>query len=66
MLERGYVIIIAGGILVTAVIVYQEYGLGLWPRKVKISNHCYGDKQIDSAIFVWVAIYIYFFYKENR
>ena len=35
MLERGYVIIIAGGILVTTVIVYQEYGLGLWPVKLR-------------------------------
>ena len=36
------------------------------PCKVKISNHCYDDKQIDSAISVCVAIYIYFFYKENN
>jgi len=34
--------------------------------KVKITNYCYNDWQIDSTIFVCVVIFIYFFCKENN
>lgn len=47
-------------------LVWGMFGENFRPCKVKISNHCYDDKQIDSAISVCVAIYIYFFYKENN